>query len=385
MVNNTLPSIRMGHSTAKDAVTAVAEFHASVMQPDTELVVFFCSSQYDLEVLTHEFNRLFEGVHVVGCTTAGEIGSAGYESHSLTGASFPAANFSAVSGLLADLNTFEIVKGHHFVQDLLQKLERKAPEANGDNSFALMLIDGLSVREEIVGHSLQSALGKIMLLGGSAGDDQRFVKSYVFCDGQFHTNASILILINSSLPFTTFKTQHFVSTDERLVVTEADTSKRIVKEINGLPAATEYARLVGVEVDDLNPMRFAASPVVVLIDGTDYVRSIQKVNPDKSLTFFCAIDEGVVFRVAHGVNLVENLQQTFDNISEQIGSPQLVIGCDCILRNLEATQQDLKTTIGDIFKNYNTIGFSSYGEQFRGVHVNQTFTGVAIGSDSKST
>jgi hypothetical protein len=26
------------------------------------------------------------------------------------------------------------------------------------------------------------------------------------------------------------------------------------------------------------------------------------------------------------------------------------------------------------------VGFSTYGEQYNGIHVNQTFTGVAIGS-----
>jgi hypothetical protein len=119
---------------------------------------------------------------------------------------------------------------------------------------------------------------------------------------------------------------------------------------------------------------------VVIIDGTDYVRSIQKVNPDGSLTFFCAIEEGVVFRVAHGVGLVNNLEQTFDRIHEKIGKPQLVMCCDCILRKLEVSQNGLKDRVGEIFRNNNAIGFNSYGEQFHGVHVNQTLTGIAIGA-----
>ena len=200
------------------------------------------------------------------------------------------------------------------------------------------------------------------------------------CDGRFHSDSAALILINTALPFIIFKTQHFVPTDKRMVVTEADPAKRIVTEINGLPAAKEYARLVGVDVHDLNPMRFAASPVVVMIDGIDYVRSIQKANPDGSLTFFCAIEEGLVLRVAHGVDLVNNLEQTFDKIRAQIGQPQLVFGCDCILRNLEISQNGLKDRVEEILKRNNTIGFSSYGEQFHGVHINQTLTGIAIGT-----
>lgn len=380
-----IQSIRTAQSCATEAQQAVQELHAALAQPDAELVTFFCSSEYDLDVLAAEMNHLFAGVQVVGCTTAGEIGPAGYRSHTLSGASFAAGSCGAVSEVLDHLNQFDIVQGHNFSQALLQRLESKAPQAGPDNSFAFMLIDGLSVREEPVAHALQYALGKIPLIGGSAGDDLKFAKTSIFCNGRFHLDSVVLILITTSLPFKIFKTQHFVSTDERLVVTEADSTRRIVKEINGLPAAEEYARLVGVDKHDLNPMRFAASPVVVVIDGTDYVRSIQKANPDGSLTFFCAIEEGVVLRVAHGVDLVNNLEQTFDNIRTEIGPPQLVFGCDCILRNLEVSQNGLKDIVGEIFRRNNTIGFSSYGEQFHGVHVNQTLTGIAIGSASEAT
>ena len=375
-----IQNIRMAQSCAMEAHQAAKEFHGAVAQPNMELVVFFCSSEYDLDVLASEMNRLFAGIQVVGCTTAGEIGLAGYRTHSLSGASFSVGSCVAVSGRLDRLSQFDIARGHEFTQSLLQRLESKVPEVSPDNSFAFMLIDGLSVREEPVAHALQYALGKIPLIGGSAGDDQKFEKTFIYSDGRFHSDSAVLILINTTLPFRIFKTQHFVPTDKRLVVTEADTAKRIVKEINGLPAAEEYARLVGIDVHELNPMRFAASPVVVVINGIDYVRSIQKANPDGSLTFFCAIEEGLVLRIAHGLDLVNNLEQTFDKIREEIGPPQLVFGCDCILRNLEIIQNGLKDRVEEILQRNNTIGFSSYGEQFHGVHINQTLTGIAIGT-----
>ncbi len=380
-----IQNIRIAQSQATEAKKAVEEFHKGVIQPNMELVLFFCSSEYDLDIIASEMDRLFAGIMVVGCTTAGEIGPEGYLTHSLSGASFPSGSFTAVSGVLHHLDHFNMTDGHHFAQTLLQQLESKAPEADTENSFALMLIDGLSIREEPVAHALQYALGKISLFGGSAGDDLKFVTTYVYSDGHFHSDSVVLVLITTSLPFTIFKTQHFISTDERLVVTAANTAERIVQEINGLPAAQEYARLLGINVNELDPAHFAVSPVVVMIDGTDYVRSIQKANPDGSLTFFCAIDEGLVFRVAQGVGLVNNLEQTFNKIREEIGEPQLVLGCDCILRSLEINQHGLKDRVCEVFKPNNTIGFSSYGEQFNGVHVNQTLTGIAIGTSPKST
>jgi hypothetical protein len=379
---NDQTSIRRAQSCSTDEREAVREFHAGVTQPDMALVIFFCSSDYDLEVLAGEMRSLFAGIQVVGCTTAGEIGLAGYIEHGITGASFPASSFNAVSGHIDGLQQFKIATGYALVQKMLQELESQAPQAGPENSFGLLLIDGLSMREEAVTRALQSALGKLPIVGGSAGDGVNFDRTHVYFEGRFHTDSAVLILASTRLPFKLFKAQHFVATDERLVVTGADPTRRIVTEINGLPACLEYARILGVATSDLVPKHFAAWPVVVLIDGYNYVRSIQKINPDGSLTFFCAIENGLVLRVAKGVDLVENLEQTFTLLQAEIGPPQFVLGYDCILRKLEIEQKHLTDNVDELFRRNNTIGFNTYGEQFRGVHVNQTLVGIAIGTDS---
>lgn len=372
-------NIRTAQSAAADARLAARELHAGISQPDTELVLFFCSSEYDKAALADEMNKLFAGVQVVGCTTAGEIGPAGYLSHSLSGVSFKRGDFFAVSGVLDGLRDFSSLKVHEFSQTLLQKLESKAPQADARNSFAILLIDGLSIREEPVTHALQASLGSIPMLGGSAGDDGLFEKTWVFHDGRFHDDSAVSILISTSLPFSIFLNQHFTFTEERLVVTEADIETRTVIELNGLPAAQEYARLLGVPVADLNTLGFSASPLLVVIDGVGYVRSIQKANPDGSMKFFCAIEEGVVLRLGHGQDLFKKLEEAFRQSVKEIGQPQLVIGFDCILRKQEIVERELKEQVANLLLGNNTVGFNSYGEQFHGIHVNQTFTGIAIG------
>lgn len=343
------------------------------------LVVFFCSPDYDLDVLALELDRLFAGVQMVGCTTAGEFGPAGYRDRSISGASFPAGSFTAVSGSLTGLRQFELVQGQSLAQQLTQRLERLAPGADADTSFALLLIDGLCVREEPVTHALQNVLGRLPLVGGSAGDGLKFGTTYVYFDGRFHGDSGVLVLVTTAVPFRVFKTQHFVPTGRRAVVTAADVEHRVVTEIDGWPAAEGYARLVGANVESLNASGFAAQPIVVLIDGTNYVRSIQKANPDGSLTFFCAIEEGLVLQAARGVDLVENLERTVAELHTAIGPPQLVIGCDCILRKLEIAEHGLHDRVEAIFRANNIVGFNTYGEQYRGVHVNQTLTGIAFG------
>lgn len=372
--------IRAAHSCAADPCQAAFEFHGDVLQPDTALVLFFCSSEYDLEVLAREMRRLFAGVEVIGCTTAGEIGPAGYRDHSLSGVSFSASICTAVTGHLDNLHSFGIAEGRNYAKDLLSQLEDRTAVVSGENSFAFLMIDGLSVREELVAHVLQATLGTIPLVGGSAGDGMHFARTHVYHDGRFHADSAVLALVTTTLPVMAFKIQHFVPGEERVVVTEADPEHRIVKEINGRPAAREYARVTGVGQDYLSPDCFARSPVVVLIDGANYVRSIQKVNPDDSLTFYCAIEEGLVLRVARGHNLEENLAEAFERLQNQVGPLQLVLGCDCILRKLEIIHNGLQDAVENLLGRYNMVGFNTYGEQFRGIHINQTLTGIAIGS-----
>jgi hypothetical protein len=373
-------NIRRAQSFAVDTREAVRELHAGIVQHDMALVLFFCSPTYDREIVAQEMARLFPGVEVVGCSTAGEIGPAGYRVDSITGVSFPGSDFAAVVGVIDHLQQFEAVKVMEFAQRQLQRLAIKAPEASDRSGFALLLTDGLSVREEPLTNALQRSLGKLPLIGGSAADALCFGHTYVYFDGTFHSDSAVVVLLSTPLPFKLFKIQHFVPTSERLVVTAADPVHRVVKEINGLPAAEEYARYIGVEVSDLNPLSFAASPLVVLIGETSYVRSIQAVNSDGSLTFFCAIEEGLVLRLAHGMDLVENLEQSFAQFNAEIGPPQLVLGFDCVLRRAEITLNGLNDAVEDIFRRNNVTGFTTYGEQFRGVHVNQTLTGIVIGA-----
>lgn len=368
---------RSAQSCAVDAVVAVREFYAGVVQPDMSAVIFFCSSQYDLDVLAAEMRASFPGVTVVGCTTAGEIGPIGYREWSLVGASFASAHFSIQAGLLGGLADFDLDGGRRFAYALYDALEVR--DGGRRNGFALMLVDGLSVREELVARAFQDGIGNLPLVGGSAGDDLRFARTQVYFDGAFHEDAAALLVAHTDCPVHAFKTQHFECLDERLVVTAADAGQRIVTEINGLPAASEYARIAGVRVEDLRPDAFAAVPVVVVINGSDYVRSIRSVNPDGSLTFYCAIEEGLVFRVARATDLLADVRQTFQGIRDALGEPQLTLGFDCVLRNLEMRQQGLKPVVDETYRQAHCVGFCTYGEQFWGVHVNQTLTGLAIG------
>lgn len=376
-------AIRRAHSRATDSRQAVREFHAAVSQPDTALVLFFCSSDHDLDAVADELHRCFGGLPVLGCTTAGEIGPAGYLRRSLAGLSLGAADFAVAHGGVDELAAFGLGDGQRLTRRLVDQLSTQVARVDACNTFGLLLIDGLCGHEELVAHALQCGLGHIPLVGGSAGDDLHFLRSQVYADGAFRSGAAQLVLVSTALPFRVFKSQNFRPGEPRMVVTSADPRRRVVHEIDGLPAGARYAELLGLDLSTLGPQSFAERPVVVMMGGTGYVRSIRRHEADGSLSFFCAVDEGVVLRAAHGECTLENLERSFDALRRDLGELQLTLACDCILRSVDFEQAGRKQAAGEILRRQRAVGFSSYGEQYLGVHVNQTLTGVAIGTPAR--
>lgn len=371
--------IKRAASSATDPVAAVDEVYAGVHQADAALTIFYCSPRYDLPALAAALVARFGAdAPLIGCTTTAEITPTGYREGSLTAVSLAAADLAVDVERIDALHAFELEQGASAAQRARGALMADGGHVDASNTFAFLLADGLASQEEALVTSIYHALGGIQLCGGSAGDGVRFEQTHLYHRGRFHSDCALLTLVRSPAEFRVFKTEHFVPSSEQLVVTGADPGRRVVSEINGEPAAVEYARICGVPAEALTPMVFATHPVTVTLGGSVFVRSIQKVNDDGSLTFFCAIDEGIVLRVARGGDMVENLADAFAGVVREIGVPALVLGCDCVLRYLEIEQARLRPAIDALMTRHNVIGFATYGEQYNAMHVNQTFTGVAI-------
>lgn len=375
------PQIRVGYSARSNPAEAAAELREQVWHERTGLMLAFVSNRYEREALARALQREFGDLPILGCTTGGEIGPLGYMDGGVLAISFGSDDLVCESGLIEQVSQLHTREGQAFAYHMRRKLAERIQRFDPTRCFAVLLIDGLCRHEENVARAIHDGLGGIPLVGGSAGDGLDFRQTAVLYQGSFHTDAAVLLVAATPHPFAAFKTQHFTSGTHRLVLTGAIPEQRIVSEINGFPAAREYARTIGVDVDQLGPMVFSAHPMVVRIGGTDFVRSIQKANPDGSLTFFCAIDEGVVLNVANNVDLMEDLRTVFAQVEKRVNAPRVVIGFDCILRRLELAQSGLLDKVSTILREHKVVGFSSYGEQFRGMHVNQTFTGIAIGAN----
>ena len=379
------PPIRRAVSRQPSPHDAVKELADQLHHKDLSFVLFFCASSYDRDALASAMNASFGDIAVCGCTSAGEITDQGYDQNTLVAIGFLRPAFAVSTELIEDMQGFDLAAAQQLSETLRWSCQRDIKQDGGHHeAFVFTLLDGLSIDEEVVIATLNTALGSIPSFGGSAGESQRQDVTYVFHDGAFHTNAAVVIMMSTALEFQVFSHHHLHPSDKKLVITDADPARRTVSELNGEAAATVYARSLGKPLDTLNTISFAHYPLGVRIHDHCYPRSIQRLNEDLSLTFHCAVDTGVVLTTMSPEPMPAHLQGVLCDLEQQLGDTWLILGCDCYLRRAEAESLNQHEDCSALFRQFGVTGFNTYGEQYRGMHLNQTFTGVAIGQRYRS-
>ena len=365
-------SIAVSH--AAEARAAVAEALGSVDVTETCFILAFCPEGLDLDTVARALEEGAGGVPSFGCTTAGTITPFGYETDTLLLLAFPREHFRCASHLIAPLNPLSMNAIAADVRGVAARFRRTA----GWSRLALIFADGLAKQEELLVSTLEAALGELPIFGGSAGDNLAFRETFVLHGGRSHSNAAIFLLLETDLEFKGLGFDHFLPTDQQMVVTEAIPEQRLVLEINGAPAALEYSRLVGCPVERLSPQVFAENPMLVRQNMNYYVRAIHGAPGAHALSFLGAIDDGLILTLGRGKEIIETLEAGLDVKGPRGEAADFVLGFDCVLRKLEIEQKQLSGPVSEIFRRRRVFGFNTYGEQHCGVHVNQTFVGVAF-------
>lgn len=360
-----------------DAFARVVAVEAAAIDAGFALL-FFSQSLVEAAALADALKTHAPALSYAGCSTAGEITPQGLEDGHVLAMLLPSASFSAASTMVENLSSSGMDKITGEVEMLRRSLRGSRPE-RAKSTFALCFIDGLSYAEEAVTSAIHWGLDDIPLIGGSAGDDLKFETTRLISNGKVASDSAIIVLIATEIPFHVFKTDNFVPTDEKLVVTASDPDHRVVREFNAINAAEEYAASVGIVAQTLTPLSFASHPVVVKVGGEYYCRSIQRMHPDGSLSFFCAIDDGVVLSIAQPKDMVEATRAALRDVEDRLGGIDMILGFDCVLRRLDARNRQVFRDISELYRINNVIGFGTYGEQYRSMHLNQTFTGIAFG------
>ena len=336
------------------------------------VVVYFASPKYAPEALAAAVADAFPSATTFGCTSSGELVSGAMTKGAVVAMGFDAdvvsrAEVALVSGIKDSVDGIDKA-----FADWEGRVGQKMLDLDPERWIGLVLVDGLSGAEERVMDRIGN-LTNVNFIGGSAGDDVAFKKTFVAAAGHAQSDAAVVALFECPNGFDVIKTQSFHASRHFLVPTKVDKAAREVIEFNGKPAVAAYAEALGVKAQDLAG-QFMAHPLGLMIGGEPFVRSPQQVIGD-SVRFFCGVDEGMKLAVLESTSIVADTKSVIASALKRNPGAKGLLNFNCILRTLELEATNQTEAYGKVFDDIQTVGFSTYGEEYMG-HINQTATMV---------
>jgi hypothetical protein len=363
--------IQIAASSQKETHQAVAEIVKGLANCEPSAVMFFGSSRYDPHELSRLMQQAFPGLPVFGCTTAGELASGVMTDGSIVAIAFDSTVVKDISiEVLHDIHIAPVEAVDRAFDSFATHFHAPLVQLDPSQYVGIVLMDGLSRAEEKIMERIGD-LTELTFVGGSAGDDLKFQKTFVFAHGEVYSDAALLIVFKSGVPFEIIKTQSFQTLDNKLVATCVNAADRTVLEFNHQPALNAYAVAVNTPAAQASES-FMKNPLGLMVDGEPFVRSPQQV-VGSSLVFYCNIAEGTELSLLEGGDIIEDTRVALEKKLTEMGAVSGIINFHCILRTLQLKQEGRTQAYADIFKHYPMVGFSTYGEAYIG-HINQTST-----------
>jgi hypothetical protein len=263
-----------------------------------QLTLVFSSTRFADPQLLAAIRSVTEGAPLIGCTNAGGIGSSGLFQHSVVVIGLKGSGAGFVTGIAYDLSKDPAEAGRRLARDL------KAAEPGLVRS-ALVFPDGLSSNGSALLRGVQDGLGaRVPVIGGSAGDDFHFQKTFQYFDDQVLTDSVPGALIYGEASIGVGVRHGWIPLGRPRQITKA--RGEIVYELDGRPAVAMYERYLGIKRSRLarKPLTQMTMtyPLGISREGHgDYVlRSAVKIGDKGSLICNSELPEGSWARLMIG-------------------------------------------------------------------------------------
>jgi hypothetical protein len=371
-------TITSAHSGKADSGEAAAELLQRLDGAAPKVVVFFAGVAHDGAVLGRALEQRFPDAAVIGCSTNGEFATNHFGKKGAVALAIGAGRIGAVASVMADVSGDIEASFRQAASSLSSKLGRSIRELEPNRYAAIALLEGARGREERINAALGDVAPFLPFIGGSAGDEITFTGTWVWANGRLERDGTALLIAEMKTPFHVLKACHFTSTDRSVTVTRSDETKRLILELDGQPAATFYAKAIGVEPEKLEFAHFLAHPLGLMVDGEPWLRSGVR-REGEALFFACAVAEGSKLHFMRGENLVDDTRTRLAAVRAALAAP-LAGGLffNCAYRMLEAqisgTEAAYHSTLSESVVH---AGMHSNGETYLG-HINQTLTGLVF-------
>lgn len=227
-------------------------------------------------------------------------------------------------------------------------------------------------------------------IGGGAGDNLKFFRTYQFSDTGVWTDAVSVALV-SGINIQTAIGHGWMPIGDPLVIT---TSRgRRVSEIDGRPAFYAYAeRFKGITTEGFPEIAMKHPLGFQDIAGNYFLRDPLYVNPDRAIDFITEVPGNAVGNIMHGrvEDLVNAAGEVARRAAGRVDNPRFVLVCDCISRHLlmgTDFEKELKAVRASVGSDVPIIGVLTFGEigGFADVpFIHNKTIAVAVGGDRKT-
>lgn len=369
---------RSAYSAETRTPEALREILAGLAGATPRILVFFASIAHDGELLGRALTEQFPSACVVGSSSNGEFCDKGFGKGGVVALAIGEEHIGECAVAMADVGG-DIDAGMHAAAERLgQRLGQPLRSLDPEHWAGLSLLEGAQGREERINAAIGNVAPFLPFVGGSAGDNITFTRTWVWAEGRLSWDATALLVGRMNARFQTIKACNFVPTDRCVTVTRTDSERRLILELNGEPAADYYARQIGADKEQLGFAHFLAHPLGLLIDGEAWLRSGVRREGD-ALFFACAVVEGARLHFMTAKDLVEDTRAKLEQAAANLGAPiRGALLWNCAYRMLEAQIKGQEAAYHQVLSNVVHAGCQSNGESFLG-HINQTLTGLIFG------
>ena len=174
---------RSAWTTHSDPAAAFAEISRQIGESRPVVILIFAPPDNDGITLSRLLSEHY-GCAVAGCTTAGELSDHAVQERGYSVMALGSDKVRRAAGAVAEFTEDVGQSVGAAVEQLARSLEIDVRKADSARYAGIVLIDGLSQKEEEVNHALGIAAPGLLFVGGSAGDDLRFQATSVFLNGQ---------------------------------------------------------------------------------------------------------------------------------------------------------------------------------------------------------
>ncbi len=282
------------------------------------LVLVFTTPRYDLPALLAGIRSVTGEARLIGATGSGEIMRDTYLGH---GAGVGVMVLSA-GPYHYGVASSDAIKGR--LGEVGQTIARAARDEAGRSPHAavVLLADCLAGDLQQLFHGAYRITGpRIPIVGGAAGDEMKFIRTFVFRDGEAIEGGAVALWIAGDEPFEVITRHGWEPIGVPLLVTRAEGVD--IMELDGRPAAAVYEEQLGIAPGSLPADAFWGTSVhhplgLMQTDGTYVIRAARAKSPNGWLRIQgCVPPEGSAVQVM--ASTTDKLLDVTDEVGGIVG------------------------------------------------------------------